>query len=61
MSDTVYRLMERHQKLDVLLTQARARRFPNALELVRLHALKLALRRRLGNLMGRSNRMPAHC
>lgn len=33
MSDTVYRLMERHQKLDALLTQARSRRFPNALEL----------------------------
>ena len=61
MSDTVYRLMERHQKLDALLTQARARRFPNALELVRLHALKLALRRSLGDLLGHSNRMPEHC
>ncbi len=61
MSDTVFRLMERHQKLDEALHLARSRSLPDALEILRLKSLKLAIRQRLGRLMGWRNRLPAHC
>ena len=59
MSDTVYRLMEEHQKLDARLNHAQSRKTPDMREVLRLTAEKLAIRRRLGLLMGRHNRLSA--
>lgn len=59
MPDTVYRLMERHQKLDELLTRAQSHSQPNTFEVLHLTSLKLAIRERLGLLMGRQNRLSA--
>ena len=47
MSDTIYRLLERHQKLDALLERARARRWADPFELSRLKKLKLAVKDRI--------------
>ncbi|MCK9541055.1 MAG: YdcH family protein [Novosphingobium sp.] len=47
MSDTVYRLLERHQKLDERLRRAQSRRFADPLEIARLKKLKLAIRDRI--------------
>ena len=47
MSDTIYRLLERHQKLDALLQRARVRRWPDPFELSRLKKLKLAVKDRI--------------
>lgn len=57
MSDTVFRLMERHQKLDERLRSAQARKVPDPFEITRLKKLKLAVKDRLGRLM----RRPAPC
>ena len=59
MFDTVYRLMEQHQKLDAHLNRAQSRKTPDEGEILRLTAMKLAIRRRLGLLMGRQNRLSA--
>ena len=50
MSDQVYRLLERHQKLDALLSQVQARRWLDPLETSRIKKLKLAVRDRLSRL-----------
>ena len=53
MSDHVFRLMERHQKLDRLLQEARRRRWSDPLEVLRLKKLKLAVKDRLARAMRR--------
>jgi uncharacterized protein YdcH (DUF465 family) len=53
MSDHVFRLMERHQKLDHLLQEARSRRLSDPLEILRLKKLKLAVKDRLVRAMRR--------
>lgn len=53
MSDTTFRLMERHQKLDEALSRARSRRVPDPFEVMRLKKLKLAVKDRLARLMRR--------
>lgn len=50
MSDQVYRLLERHQKLDAMLRRAQDQRWYDPLETSRLKKLKLALRDRLSRL-----------
>ncbi|MEO0030730.1 MAG: hypothetical protein RIS94_488 [Pseudomonadota bacterium] len=50
MSDRIYRLLERHQKLDALIHAARARRWVDPFEIVRLKKLKLMLKDRLHRL-----------
>lgn len=51
MSDRLFRLMERHQRLDQKLRQVQARRSPDPFEVVRLRKLKLAVKDRLARLM----------
>ena len=53
MSDRVFRLMERHQKLDEALRQAQRRRLADPFEIVRLKKLKLAIKDRMARLMRR--------
>ena len=57
MSDRVFRLMERHQKLDEMLRRLQARRTADPFEIVRLKKLKLVLKDRLMRLSAR--RLPA--
>jgi uncharacterized protein len=52
MPNHVFRLLERHQKLDDLLRRAQAGRFANPFEIVRLKKLKLAVKDRLARLAG---------
>ncbi|TXG94306.1 MAG: DUF465 domain-containing protein [Rhodocyclaceae bacterium] len=52
MPDFVYRLMERHQKLDALLRHAQMRKIPNAFEILRIKTLKLENGKRLNTLLG---------
>lgn len=47
MSDHVFHLMERHQKLDRLLDEARRQRWSDPLEILKLKKLKLAVKDRL--------------
>jgi len=47
MSDRMFRLMERHQKLDRLLAEARRRVRPDPFEVLRLKKLKLAIKDRI--------------
>ena len=47
MSDRVFRLLERHQKLDEHLRRIQAMRWPDPFEVVRLKKLKLILKDRL--------------
>lgn len=47
MSDHVFRLMERHQKLDERLRRAQSRRFADPFEIARLNKLKRMIRDRL--------------
>ncbi|MGD9473289.1 MAG: DUF465 domain-containing protein [Novosphingobium sp.] len=47
MSDRVFRLMERHQRLDDLLHRARKRRFADPFEIARIKKLKLAIKDRI--------------
>lgn len=53
MSDRLFRLMERHQKLDRMLSEARRRRWIDPLEILKLKKMKLALKDRLAAAMGR--------
>lgn len=53
MSDRVYRLMERHQKLDDALRLAQWRRAADPFEIVRLKKLKLAIKDRITRLLRR--------
>jgi len=50
MSDRVFRLMERHQKLDDALRRLQSRRFVDPFEVLRLKKLKLAIKDRLARL-----------
>jgi uncharacterized protein len=47
MSDRVFRLLERHQKLDERLRRVQVMRWPDPFEVVRLKKLKLILKDRL--------------
>lgn len=47
MSDRVFLLLERHQRLDDQLRRARLRRFADPLEIAQLKKLKLAVKDRL--------------
>lgn len=47
MSDTTFRLLERHQKLDDHLRRAQSKRFADPFEIARLKKLKLLIRDRL--------------
>lgn len=47
MSDSVFRLMERHQRLDDLLHRARRHRFVDPFEIARIKKLKLAIKDRI--------------
>ena len=51
MSNHVFRLLERHQKLDDLLRRAQAGRYSNPFEIARLKKLKLAIKDRLARLV----------
>ncbi|MDT9012418.1 YdcH family protein [Novosphingobium sp. APW14] len=53
MSDRVFRLMERHQKLDEALRLAQRRRLADPFVIVRLKKLKLAIKDRLARLLRR--------
>lgn len=53
MSDHLFRLMERHQKLDRIIADAQRRRFGDPLALLRLKKLKLALKDRIAGSMAR--------
>lgn len=59
MSDRVYRLMERHQKLDDALRRLQARKWADPFEIARLKKIKLALRDRLAALAARGKRLTA--
>ena len=50
MSDRVFRLMERHQRLDERLRRLQASRFADSFEVLRLKKLKLAIKDRLARL-----------
>ena len=50
MSDRLFRLMERHQRLDDRLRAAQSRRWPDPFEITRLKKLKLVLKDRLQKL-----------
>lgn len=54
MSDRVFRLLERHQKLDALLRREQARRWVDPAAIVRLKKLKLAIKDRLARFTPRS-------
>ncbi|WP_067675394.1 DUF465 domain-containing protein [Tsuneonella dongtanensis] len=51
MSDRLYSLMERHQKLDRLIAAVQRRKSGDAFELLRLKKLKLAIKDRIAALM----------
>ena len=53
MSDRVYRLLERHQKLDDALRHALRRRAGDPFEIIRLKKLKLAIKDRIARVMRR--------
>lgn len=53
MSDHVYRLLERHQKLDDLLHRVQSRRTADPFEVLRLKKLKLAIKDRINRVMQR--------
>jgi len=50
MSDRVYRLMERHQRLDDRLRRMQVSRFADPFEMLRLKKMKLAIKDRLARL-----------
>ena len=50
MSDQVFLLLERHQKLDERLRRAQKRRFVDPFEIARLKKLKLAVKDALARL-----------
>lgn len=53
MSDHVFRLMERHQSLDVRLCRMQRAPWPDPFEIARLKKLKLALKDRLARVLQR--------
>ena len=50
MTDTAFRLLEKHQRTDDRLRRAQSRRFTDPFEIVRLKKLKLAIKDRLAGL-----------
>lgn len=57
MSDRVFRLLERHQRLDDALRAEQRRRWPDFMRLQQLKRLKLAVKDRLAAVLRRS-RLP---
>lgn len=53
MSDRLFRLMERHQKLDSIIAAAQKRRAGDPFELLRLKKLKLAIKDRIARALRR--------
>ena len=53
MSDRLFRLMERHQKLDRLIAAAQHRRRGDPFEVLRLKKLKLAIKDRIAAALSR--------
>lgn len=53
MSDHVYRLLERHQRLDQRLRSLQTARWVDPFEIARLKKLKLALKDRLARFLKR--------
>lgn len=53
MPDRLFRLMERHQKLDRLIAAAHGRRCGDPFELLRLKKLKLAIKDRIAAALAR--------
>ena len=53
MSDRIFRLLERHRRVDDALRDAQRRRWVDPFEIVRLKKLKLALQGRLARLARR--------
>lgn len=51
MTDRVFRLMERYQRLDDILRWAQARRIPDPIEIARLRQLKRNMKGRLDRLV----------
>lgn len=51
MSDRIFRLMERHRKLDDLLRRAQGRRWADPFEIARIKKLKLVLKDRLARFL----------
>lgn len=51
MTDRMFRLLERYQKLDTLIQRARTRRIVDPLEIAWLRKRKLELRARLASLL----------
>lgn len=51
MTERMFRLLERYQRLDALLAMARSRRFADPLEIARLRKRKIRLRGRLALLL----------
>jgi uncharacterized protein len=49
MSDRVFRLMERHQRIEDRLHSLRTLRWPDPFEIARLKKLKLAIKDRVAN------------
>lgn len=58
MSDRLFSLLERHQKLDDELRRARSRRWADPFEIARLKKLKLAMKDRLARILRK--RQPAN-
>lgn len=59
MSDRLFRLLERHQKLDEALRKVQTRRWPDPFEIARLKKLKLAIKDRLARLSAKNRRVSA--
>jgi hypothetical protein len=53
MSDRLFYLLERHQRLDELLRRAQSKRFADPFEIMRLQRLKRAIRNRLARIARR--------
>lgn len=53
MSDRVFRLMQRHQRLDERLRQQQATRWPDPFAVAKLKKLKLALKDRIARMSRR--------
>lgn len=51
MSESTFRLLERHQKLDEFLRRAQTRRFVDPLEIARLKKLKLSIKDRIARMI----------
>ena len=54
MSIRIYRLLERHQRLDDRLRRAQSRRFADPFEIRRLKKFKLAIKDRIAGLTSRA-------